>query len=449
MTDEPVGIPQPTPFEDASEPEVPEAMRPPPRSTVRLLQTAVTGHPELAVLFRRTYAFAHERPCRLSDEQVPLAEEHSDYDEWGVDGEEEGKEEAEEEREGESSDDGPVSYRKLSDLVGYKPGTDVVVHGSARSPRPVSRMTVRVEVGDHRPHEANVIGKRRCEHHAGRVTFSDPEPFDKMPLRYENAYGGRDPHFEEKVVRRVQEETDPEVLRRARSAAERFVQSGHPLMYPRNRFGKGYVIEADPAAIRGKELPNVERPSDPVTPERLVVGNPLDWNRQPLPVGFGYLDASSFPRCSMFGLPPATIEDPGTFVEVERGFIPPDFCRGNIFSTSPDEMGELIHPWAGRCASPDLMLPFLQGNEPIRLNGFDPVRSPLRLRLPGERPRFRVSPTRSTTWEPAAELYLVDIDVPARTLSLVWAGRVRLDAPVTPERLRELESSVHIEMMGV
>lgn len=441
MVDSPGEIPQPTPLDDFSEPDVPEEMRPRPPSPIRVVQTTVTGHPEVAVLYKRTYVFEHQRPCRLSDEQRPLVEELVEYDEDG-----EVKADADEEG---SDEDEPVSYRKLPDLIGYKPGTDVVVHGNALPPRPVPRMSVSVQVDDHPQHAARVFGRRLCTNRSGRVRFTDPEPFEEMPLRYENAYGGKDRHFESALVENIEEQVAPEDLRRSRAVAEELVSEGHPLMYPRNRFGKGYVIEDDPEAIEGRELPNVERPSDLLTPERLVVGNPFDWNKQPLPAGFGYLDASSFPRCSMFGLPPATIEDPGPFVEVERGLVPPDFSRGNVFNTPPEKLGELIHPWAGRCASPGLTLPFLQGDEWIQLTGFDRVTSPLQFQLPGEVPRFRISASRSQTWQPVAQLYLADVDVPARTLTLVWAGRVRLDSPCTPERLRELEAGVGIEMTRI
>lgn len=451
MTEQSRRIPQPTSLEDSSvEPEVPEEMRSPPPSPLRAVQTAVTGQPEFAVLYKRTYRFEHDRPCRLADEQLPLAEELVEYGEDVGDGEQD----AEGDGSGESGsgadgpvDDGPVSYRKLPDLIGYKPGTDVVVHGSARPPEPVSRMTVSVEVGDHPPHRAEVFGRRVCRYVNGSPVFTDPEPFEEMPLRYENAYGGQDPHFEAAVADGVMDRVSPEDLRRTKAVAEELVSSGHPLMYPRNRFGKGYVIDEVPEAIEGRELPNLELPSDRLTPDRLVVGNPLDWNKQPLPIGFGYLDASSFPRCSMFGLPPPTIEEPGPFVEVERGLIPSDFSRGNIFTTPQEEMGGLIHPWAGRVASLGLALPLLRGDEEVRLTGVDPVRSPLRFPLPGEMPRLRIPVSRSRAWEPRPDLYLVDVDVPERVLSLVWAGRVRLDDPITPERQRELESVVEIEMV--
>lgn len=418
------GIPQPTPVDELPPPELPPELEPRPPSLIQAVQATISGRPELAVIYKRTHTFEPGEPCRPAEEQAPLLVEPVPHDELVP--------------------DEPVSFRALSDLVGYKPGTDVVVNGSARPPRAVSQMSVAVEVGDQFRHRIEVFGRRVSDHVNGRVVFSDPEPFEEMPLRLEKAYGGGDARFEDAVVEKVRNTTDPEVLRKTAAAVEDIFEQGNPARYPRNRFGMGYVIEGHPEAVQGRELPNLELPDDRLTPDRLIVGNPLAWARQPRPANLGVVDLASFPRSAMVALPPPTTDPPLPYPEVERGLLPADFCRGNLFTTPPEKFPGLIHPWAGRCTAPEMWLPFLDGSEWIALEGMDPRHPRCTFRLPGERPYFQVHGLESRPTELEAELYLVDIDVPTRTVVLVWVGRQPLSTPLLPERLAAIEADVRV-----
>jgi hypothetical protein len=395
-------------------------------SRICVVLAAASGEEEVSVIYKQTYTFQHGSPCLLADEQLPLELVNVLHDEIspGV----------------------APSYKILSEMVGYKTGTDVVVQGSARPAQPMSQMRVGVEIAGKYAHKAEVFGPRFCDYVNGKVVFTPPEPFEEMPLRYENAYGGRDRLFEAELVKKVEETTPAEDLRRVKSVAGEILQEGHPLMYPRNRFGKGYVLEDRKDLIEGRELPNIEWPNDRLTPGRLVVGNPLDWNKQPLPIGFGYLDPSSFPRCSMFGLPPATMTKQEPVVEVARGLIPADFCRGNIFTSKPEDLPRLIHPSAGRCASLGLWLPFLNGDETVVLEGMDPAHPRFVIELPGERPEFSVPGLAPHPVEIRGELYLVCIDLFSRLLTLVWAGRTRPSVSPTSEQLQQIESETEVRM---
>lgn len=422
-------IPQPTPLGEAGPSEPPPERESPPPGPLRLIQVTVDGQQELAVIYKRTYTLAHDRPCRLADEQLPLDEEGERHDEI-------------------SPEETP-SYASLPEAIGFKTGTDVVVQASARPPRPTREMTVSVQVGGHPPHTARVCGPRICDHVNGRLVFSDPEPFEEMPLRYENAYGGRDERFEQALMEDVKQSTEDDVLRRARPSAEALLGDAHPLMYPRNRFGKGYVLDGRPEFVQGRELPTLEDPRDPLTPERLVVENPLDWAGQPLPAGFDYLDPGSFPRSAMLGMPPAGWDRREPVLEVERGLVPPDFCRGNVFDGPTSEVPSLMHPSASRCASPGLWMPFLRGDEQIRLEGMDPRLPEIRVQLPRERPGFQVPGVRRDAATTEGRLYLVLVDVHEERLSLIWTGRIRLTRPLSPEQLKELTLDVQIHMTGI
>lgn len=419
-------IPKPVPFDELPPPEIPPERAPAPPSPLRVVLVAASGQEEVSVVYKRTYAFQHGRPCELAEEQPPLEEKEILHDEIapGV----------------------PPCYKTLPELIGYKTGTDVVVQASARPARRMSQMQVGVEIARKYVHKAEVFGPRFCDYVNGRVAFTPPQPFEEMPLRYENAYGGRDRLFEADFLKTLEEKTPAEDFRRVKSAAGEILQEGHPLMYPRNRFGKGYVLEDRRDLIEGRELPNLEWPNDRLTPGRLVVGNPLDWNKQPLPIGFGYLDVASFPRCSMVGLPPATTDKKEPVMEVARGLIPADFCRGNLFTCKPEDLPKLIHPSAGRCASLGLWLPFLRGNETIFLDGMDPEHPRFAVAPPGETPVFTIPGLASHPVEVAGQLYLICIDMYARLLILVWAGRVQSPHLMSPGSLKELQSAVKVSM---
>ena len=74
----------------------------------------------------------------------------------------------------------------------YKLRTDVVVHGHVYAHGTRRQVDAAVVVGATR-RSLRVSGDRRCARSAdGRVRFSEPELFDKMPLRYDRAYGGYD-----------------------------------------------------------------------------------------------------------------------------------------------------------------------------------------------------------------------------------------------------------------
>ncbi len=79
------------------------------------------------------------------------------------------------------------SLRAVSDMHIGKPGTDVVMVGSAWAPgkRPVTGMQVSLSVADRRK-TIQVMGNRVWRN--GRP--SDPEPFVSIPLVWERAFGG-------------------------------------------------------------------------------------------------------------------------------------------------------------------------------------------------------------------------------------------------------------------
>ena len=90
-------------------------------------------------------------------------------------------------------DAGQSSLRRDSDLLEAKPGTDVIVHGSALAPggRPAESVPVTLRLGsiDKR---VVVFGERVYYEGAVGQTTTSPTPFVEQPIRYESAFGGGD-----------------------------------------------------------------------------------------------------------------------------------------------------------------------------------------------------------------------------------------------------------------
>jgi hypothetical protein len=124
-----------------------------------------------------------------------------------------------------------TSLKAVSDLHIGKPGTDVLITGRAKAPRPATEMEVRVSVAE-RQVSLRVLGDRVWR---GDGTASEPEPFTEMPLVWERAYGGVH-HTGERIL-----------------AAEE-----------RNPVGRGFLGDREPKELEGSPAPNLLDPAAPL-----------------------------------------------------------------------------------------------------------------------------------------------------------------------------------------
>lgn len=174
-----------------------------------------------------------------------------------------------------------------SDFRFFKAATDVIVLANAYPPdgRPLHTMYVEVRVGE-RQFRIQVFGTRFLEtDRHGRPRIGYPDPFDEMPLRWEHAYGGADLRVP------VDEPTTIE-----ESIEQTF---DHPGVYPRNPFGKGYVVL--PEVVDGIELPNLEDPQHALTEHNAIVADPRMWYGQPRPTALNWVQPLMFPRYVYMG----------------------------------------------------------------------------------------------------------------------------------------------------
>jgi hypothetical protein len=283
-----------------------------------------------------------------------------------------------------------------SDFVPFKLATDVVLNGEARAPhgQRVTTLTVSLSIGPHRK-DLLIIGDRVARYNGRRdPIFTDPQPFETMDLRYERAYGGVDIYSEPKMQ----------------------------YVYPRNHLGCGFAIENIQPSVENLPLPNIEDPTNRLTPQRLCVGQFKDWERQPVPQGFGWTLKMWHPRSSYAGVLPA---DRPVEQELRKSYailVPP--AQRKLYEENPLPSMDFRF-FNG--ASPGLAVPFLSADESVELSNLDP-QGRTQFQLPGERPRIGLD-IGGEVQEPAVVLHTVMIRTDDRQLDLVWRGAVAYPGP--------------------
>lgn len=331
-------------------------------------QTPQGGH-VLSVLLKRSYRILANQVCTRAEEDSPL-------------------------NPGEVFWDTPMnsSVRYESDFVPFKLQTDVVVIGRAHAPLgvPIRQCQVRVRVGAC-DKQIVVTGDRQARFTATdrAPVFTDPAPFTEMGLRYERAYGGIDV----------------------------FSDDTCPYPYPRNPLGSGFAVRNQPESVDRLVLPNLEDPGDPLTPERLCIGEFGRWTEQPQPVGLGWFPKIWQPRCQWAGVLPA---DRATEQEMRAAYaalVPPDQRQAYVEHGLPDMDFRFFNG-----ASANMSLPYLTGGEAVATENLTPE-GQFDFRLPQERPCIGLD-IGSGIELPDAVLHTVQIRLEARELDLVWRAAV-------------------------
>lgn len=382
--------------------------------------------PHLQVTARRTYTLAHGRRCEVSARQTPLAPVIEYYDD----------------RVGQGG--APLPRTDPDVFAPVKLATDVVVQGHAWSLSGlVAHLDVSVAVlppnaGRDTSRAARVMrvfGDRRVEWRGegNAPTFTPPVPFAKMPLTYDRAYGGRDVWGElshpDENLDWIQPYTEV-----SREALSRY-------NYARNPAGRGYVVHPDRAAFEALALPNLELPTDLLTPERLCVGDPDRWPLQPVPAGFDWCEQSWFPRFAFAGMGVAHTVAASDFIEVRSGYLRAEHVMRNpLASETPitDHFDDRIF----NGASPWLVLPTLTGAERVVLTNLHRRHARVEFELPGERPQVLVDvPGRGAT-ELTATLATVLLEPDEDRVSLVWGARLPIELPLTEAQESSLRYAV-------
>lgn len=306
-----------------------------------LLLTNEEGRPLLSLVVKATYVLG-SGPLRLADEQVPVK----------VEGESWGKPEE-------------SSYRYEPECAPFKPAADVVLVGHAHaSARDTTSLLVSLKVGP-RQKSVRVTGDRVWFKSLGSISMSRPLGFERLPLRYERAFGGWD---------------------RSHPEAERHT------FEPLNPVGVGF--RTSPRHFEeGLRLPNLE---DPVHPLK-------QFGQKVPPAAFGFISPHWQPRAAYAG----TYDEAWRKQRMPR--LPKDFDR-RFFNAAP----------------PDLVVPgYLKGGEPVTV--LNASHGPLSFTLPAQAPPEVVA-TLSFAGDARLEMQLDTciIDTDLHRLMLLWRGHVLL-----------------------
>lgn len=213
-----------------------------------------------------------------------------------------------------------TSLRAAGEFALLKPATDVLLVGRAVAQRPDTRVAdVKLRVGPVAK-TVRVFGDRRWEGRGSQLKPSAPQPWERMPLRWELAFGGVAPPA---------------------GNAEREHEARNPV-------GRG-VASKDLSLLSGAMLPNLEDPA-------ALIQSPTD---RPPPACFAPVAPTWMPRRAFAGTYDAA------WIGGRAPFLPTDFDT-RFFLLAPQG---LVAPG------------FLQGGEPVELDGFT-LGGPLRFTLP-------------------------------------------------------------------
>jgi hypothetical protein len=359
--------------------------------------------PLLSVLTKRTYRVELDGRCILDGEQVPLVVDAL------------------------PDPDNPGVFGHDTDLYPFKPLTDVVVKGHATTYPARPRFDAVVEVGAAKKTVA-VFGDRLAALAGGEIIFAPPAPVERVPLRYDKAYGGADTAALEKYG-------DPYAELRPFLSPEIALAPAEFYTYPRNACGTGYIFEPTVEAVNRLVLPNLEDPHDLLTSKRLLVGQPGRWPRMPIPHSFGWIETSDFPRMAYLGVPPVHEPFEGPLPEAARGWAPDSLLK-------PEPLMVKFSYRLANGASLGLQLPYLRGDEDVRLTHIHAKHRQVTIRLPGDRPRIWIDGRKAGLKETEPVLHTVLIDADAGRVSLVWRGAAEALRQYSQEELEKMPLKV-------
>lgn len=304
------------------------------------------GAERLIVVLKGTYSIGEGGELCLADDQEPIVEA--------------------EEFKGEPDSS---SIEKEAELGPMKIATDVFLKGSAKAPRSgTTRVEVTLRLGSLEK-RAVVFGDRYWKDSLGKARISDPEPFDSVPLTWENAHGGQDmtPDKEEYWAQQ-----------------------------PANPVGRGFRAKKSKAPWKDTLVPNIDDPADLL--------RSLD--QKVTPVGFGPIGRNWEPRVSYVG----TYDE--KWMEERMPLLPEDF----------DERFHNAAP-AGLVARG-----YLAGGEPVEVTGCT-RRGRLTFMVPRVVPQTAVSLDGGLE---RLDLHLntVTVDTDNMRLRLLWKGDMHVHGRV-------------------
>jgi len=318
---------------------------------------------------------------------------------------------------------------KDMDIYLYKPYTDIIVKGKARTASKTRQFVSRVGIGN-RSVEMLIIGNRKVylDSSSQKLKFSDPEFIHEVPLRYDYAYGGVDIVAEKKL-----QQPPDEILKTLPSDVD--WREGNPFRYPRNPCGKGYIVEFNKSMIEQLELPNIEDVSNRLTTNNIITGSLDKWINMPLPVCTDWVSPIWFPRLTYFGFIHNPVDLSITPEEVKKGL-----ADNNIMDNLPPQNKFNIRSANG--ASLGLQTPHLRGDEIITLENIHPTKTIFNIELPNDIPDIFVDGRKGKLKPTVPIIQTLVIRSDEKKIDIVWSGNAEAIRPYMEEELKEMPFKV-------
>ncbi|MBK9259034.1 MAG: DUF2169 domain-containing protein [Polyangiaceae bacterium] len=321
----------------------------------------------------------------------------------------------------------------------FKRMTDVIVQASAQAyGKNTTKTTVGLRFGKIE-REIVVYGDRRGEFDLmGNPRFSEPEPFDSIPIRWDYAYGGFDKWgFKRKGI---------PFLDAIKPKPEWEIGSATPYHYPRNPAGCGFLLELDKETFTNLAIPNLEHPFAPLVPAAMAVGEVERWMRGPLPAAWDFQPLDWFPRCGYLGATPPYIDEGIPLAEVTRGYVAKDILSIPSFLKAKrhaDYRLEFL-----QSAAPGLAVPLVSPDEQFVLTNVHPEEKSHWFSLPGELPSVLVELAPGNVVEADPKLVTVVIRVDLGEVECLWSARFPLPPELSEEDLLEARRVVQWKRPG-
>jgi len=300
------------------------------------------GRDILVLLIKATYQINSTSELVLAEEQVPVNFSGEHYGEPGK-----------------------SSFKYEPEVAPVKVATDIALIGHAYPERiGATKVDVTLKVG-HLLKKVRVFGDRYWTKNIGFKTITSPQPFDKIALIYERAYGGWD-------------RTNPDPKKHGYE--------------PRNPVGTGYMDKKYGHFVKGVKLPNLEDPKH-------LIKNCKD---RPSPAGFGFIGPEWEPRRKYTG----TYDD--KWMKIKMPLLPDDFDSRYFNASHPDLIAK----------------GYLNGNEPVEIVNTSP-NGRLKFNLPGIMPpEGMVVMQDETEHNITTNLDTVIINTDEDIVLLLWRGNL-------------------------
>jgi hypothetical protein len=272
--------------------------------------------------------------------------------------------------------------RYAADLAYGKCGTDIAVIGHAYAMGKSSTESyVYLKVGMLEK-RIKVFGERRWHGSFLLAWKSSPQPFEKIPIVYENAFGGEDKSHKDFKKHEVEE---------------------------RNLVGTGFFAKNSIRSVKDTRLPNFEDPED-------LIRTPFS---RPKPAGFGFISPNWQPRRSYAGTHDKDWE------KNRMPLLPEDFDTRFFNAAHPD----LIYSG------------FLRGDEPVLLAGVTPMGRNLSFALPGVAPQCAMEMEDDQVHAIEMNVDKIVFYPDEMEMIIVWTGHAK--APGNLGDIRRISYGIH------